>query len=217
MILNEIFSSIDGEGLRQGELATFLRFAGCNLKCSYCDTEYAQEKSNGNEKSIEDIFSIVAKLKNKNITITGGEPLLQSDMITLVKKLAEEGYFVNIETNGSLDIKPYQLDNVMITIDYKTTSSLMKDKMELNNFYILREQDVLKFVIGTKQDMEDVKEILKKPIRAYVYLSPVYNKIEPKNLVDLLKELKEEGFDTSKTKVQVQLHKIIWGSEMRGV
>lgn len=138
-------------------------------------------------------------------------------MITLVKKLAEEGYFVNIETNGSLDIKPYQLDNVMITIDYKTTSSLMKDKMELNNFYILREQDVLKFVIGTKQDMEDVKEILKKPIRAYVYLSPVYNKIEPKNLVDLLKELKEEGFDTSKTKVQVQLHKIIWGSEMRGV
>lgn len=72
MILNEIFSSIDGEGLRQGELATFLRFAGCNLKCSYCDTEYAQEKSNGNEKSIEDIFSIVAKLKNKNITITGG-------------------------------------------------------------------------------------------------------------------------------------------------
>ena len=90
MILNEIFSSIDGEGLRQGELATFLRFAGCNLKCSYCDTEYAQEKSKKKKKSIEDIFSIVAKLKNKNITITGGEPLLQSDMITLVKKLAEE-------------------------------------------------------------------------------------------------------------------------------
>lgn len=217
MIVNEIFSSIDGEGLRQGELATFLRFAGCNLKCSYCDTEYAQEESNGNEKSIEDIFSIVTELNNKNITITGGEPLLQSDMLTLVKRLAEEGYFVNIETNGALDIKPYQLDNVMITVDYKTTSSLMKDKMRLNNFYVLREQDVLKFVIETKQDMEDVKEILKKPIRAYVYLSPVYNKIEPKNLVDLLKELKEEGFDTSKTKVQVQLHKIIWDSEMRGV
>ncbi len=218
MIVNEIFSSIDGEGIRQGELATFIRFAGCNLRCSYCDTKYAQKEEQGTKKSVDEIISIISKLKNRNITITGGEPLLQPKLLELVKKLVELGYYINIETNGSINIKPFQLKNVIITMDYKTSSSLMINKMKIQYLNFLRPQDVLKFVIGTKEDMKDVKRVLKQvKIKSYIYLSPVFNEIEPSKLVDFLKGLNEEGIDTSKTRVQIQLHKVIWDSEMRGV
>lgn len=218
MIVNEIFSSIDGEGIRQGELATFIRFAGCNLNCSYCDTKYAQKKNQGVEKSIDEIISTVKKANIKNITITGGEPLLQKDILTLLKKLVELGYNVNIETNGSINIKPFQLKNAIITMDYKTKSSLMMNHMNSEYINYLRESDVLKFVIGNKEDMKNVKAVLKqKKVKSYIYLSPVFGKIEPSELVDFLKELNEEKFDTSKTRVQIQLHKVIWDSEMRGV
>ena len=218
MIVNEIFSSIDGEGIRQGELATFIRFAGCNLRCSYCDTKYAQKEEQGTKKSVDEIISIISKLKNRNITITGGEPLLQPKLLELVKKLVELGYYINIETNGSINIKPFQSKNVIITMDYKTSSSLMINKMKIQYLNFLRPQDVLKFVIGTKEDMKDVKRVLKQvKIKSYIYLSPVFNEIEPSKLVDFLKGLNEEGIDTSKTRVQIQLHKVIWDSEMRGV
>ena len=218
MIVNEIFSSIDGEGIRQGELATFIRFAGCNLRCSYCDTKYAQKEEQGTKKSVDEIISIISKLKNRNITITGGEPLLQPKLLELVKKLVELGYYINIETNGSINIKPFQLKNVIITMDYKTSSSLMINKMKIQYLNFLRPQDVLKFVIGTKEDMKGVKRVLKQvKIKSYIYLSPVFNEIEPSKLVDFLKGLNEEGIDTSKTRVQIQLHKVIWDSEMRGV
>lgn len=218
MIVNEIFSSIDGEGIRQGELATFIRFAGCNLNCSYCDTKYAQKKNQGVEKSIDEIIETIEKTNIKNITITGGEPLLQKDILKLVERLVELGYNVNIETNGSVNIKPFQLTNVIITMDYKTKSSLMMNHMNLEYIDYLRKNDVLKFVIGDKEDMKNVKDVLKqKQVKSYIYLSPVFGKIEPSELVDFLKELNEEGFDTSKTRVQIQLHKVIWDSEMRGV
>lgn len=218
MIVNEIFSSIDGEGIRQGELATFIRFAGCNLNCSYCDTKYAQKKNQGVEKSIDEIIETIEKTNIKNITITGGEPLLQKDILKLVERLVELGYNVNIETNGSVNIKPFQLTNVIITMDYKTKSSLMMNRMNLKYIDYLRKNDVLKFVIGDKEDMKNVKDVLKqKQVKSYIYLSPVFGKIEPSELVDFLKELNEERFDTSKTRVQIQLHKVIWDSEMRGV
>ncbi len=218
MIVNEIFSSIDGEGIRQGELATFIRFAGCNLNCSYCDTKYAQKKNQGIERSIDEIIETIEKANIKNITITGGEPLLQKDILKLVERLIELGYNVNIETNGSVNIKPFQLTNVIITMDYKTKSSLVMNHMNLEYIDYLRRNDVLKFVIGDKEDMKNVKDVLKqKQVKSYIYLSPVFGKIEPSELVDFLKELNEEGFDTSKTRVQIQLHKVIWNSEMRGV
>lgn len=217
MYVNEIFGSIDGEGLRTGELATFIRLAGCNLRCSYCDTCYALKITDGKKMSIEEIIDEVKKIGYKNITLTGGEPLIHKDVDKLIDELIKNGFYVNIETNGAVDIANYLKNNVLITMDYKTASSGMEEKMLVNNFKMLRENDVLKFVVS-EQDLESIKEILKTyKIKSYIYLSPVFEKIEPKRLVEFLKGLHKEGINTDKIRVQIQLHKIIWNPNERGV
>lgn len=217
LIVNEIFDSIDGEGIRTGELATFIRLAGCNLRCRYCDTRYALLGNQGTKMTIEEIVNKVREVGNINITLTGGEPLLQKHSLELINELINNGFNVNIETNGAMDITPLLDKNVIITLDYKTLSSGMNEKMLLSNFEKLRENDVLKFV-GNRDDLKNIKEVLKTlNIKSYVYLSPIFNEIEPKELVDFLKELRNEGINVSKTRVQVQLHKIIWDPAERGV
>ena len=149
MIVNEIFSSIDGEGIRTGELATFIRLAGCNLRCRYCDTEYALDNNLGSEMNITEILNEVKKYKNRNITLTGGEPLAHKETNKLIEELIKNNYFVNIETNGSIDIEPY-IGKCLITMDYKCKSSLMEKTMLLSNLEKLSETDVLKFVINSE-------------------------------------------------------------------
>lgn len=216
LIVNEIFGSIDGEGIRTGELAIFIRLAGCNLRCRYCDTDYALKINQGNKMSIDEIINKVKEIGYKNITLTGGEPLLQKNSFKLIDKLIENNFNVNIETNGAMDITPLLDKNVIITLDYKTISSGMNDKMLLENHNKLREQDVLKFVCN-KDDFNTIREILKQDIKSYIYLSPIFNEIQPYELVDFLKDLHKEGFNTDKLRVQVQLHKIIWEPSKRGV
>lgn len=212
----EIFGSIDGEGLRTGELATFIRLAGCNLRCRYCDTSYALQMADGEEMTIEDILNKVEEIGYKNITLTGGEPLIHKDVDILVNKLTENGYKVNIETNGSIDIKKYLLDNVLITMDYKTIASGESSKMLLDNINKLRETDVIKFVCNS-EDLSQITRILKKyKPKCYIYLSPIFNEIQPYELVEYLKSINKE-IDTSKIRIQVQLHKIIWEPNERGV
>ena len=213
--VNEIFGSIDGEGVRTGELATFIRLAGCNLRCRYCDTTYALMMTQGNEMSINEILNQVKEIGYKNITLTGGEPLLQPNSYKLIDRLIEEGFNVNIETSGSIDITPLLDKNVIITLDYKTISSGMNNKMT-NNYEKLREQDVLKIVCN-RDDLDSIKSILKSNIKAFIYLSPIYKEIEPYELVEYLKILNKEGYNTDKMRVQVQLHKIIWDPNERGV
>lgn len=217
LIVNEIFYSIDGEGLRTGELATFIRLAGCNLRCRYCDTIYALKEDQGNEITISEIINKVKEINIKNITLTGGEPLLQKNSFKLIDKLINNNFKVNIETNGAIDITPLLDKDVIITLDYKTISSKMNNKMILNNYKNLRENDVLKFVCN-KEDFEDIKDILKEnDIKSYIYLSPIYKEIEPYELVDFLKQLHKEKINTDKIRVQIQLHKIIWDPNERGV
>ncbi len=218
MRVNEIFGSIDGEGLRTGELATFIRLAGCNLRCSYCDTCYALKVSDAEEMTISEILKKVKNIGYKNVTLTGGEPLIHKDVEQLVSELGKNGYNVNIETNGSVPIDKYILnDNVLITMDYKLPSSDVEHTMNLNNLKILRPTDVLKFVVG-KNDAERLKEIVNTySIKSYIYLSPVFGEVKPAELVDLMKLMHKEGCDTSKMRVQVQLHKIIWNPNERGV
>lgn len=220
--VNEIFASINGEGTLSGELAIFLRLSGCNLKCSYCDTKYAQEPKSGYEMTIDEIVEKISEYKGyKNITITGGEPLFRKNIQELLATLAELGYILNIETNGSIDLIPY-LDkeyskNIIFCCDYKLPSSFEEHKMCLSNISKLRANDVLKFVIGSKEDLIKVLSIIQqyKP-SSYIYLSAVFGKITPREIV-------EEALtwapiaDTSKLRVQLQLHKFIWGPEMRGV
>lgn len=214
MKLVEIFDSIDGEGIRAGELTTFIRFAGCNLRCSYCDTQYAQQNSFAENVSQENIIAQVRRIGNRNITITGGEPLLQKELPELLEKLTD--YSVNIETNGSVDILPFQRSNTIITMDYKCPSSGMEKSMFTENLSNLRGRDVLKFVMQD-EDFSRVTELLTQHrIRSWIFFSPVFGKMDPKNLVEYLKRLRST-IPAQKMRVQLQLHKVIWPVDMRGV
>ena len=216
MIVNEIFYSIDGEGIRTGELAIFIRLTGCNLNCSYCDTKYALKKDAGTKMTIEEILKEIKKYNCKNITITGGEPLFHNNINKLIDKLIKNNYKVNIETNGTIDISPY-LNKCLITMDYKLPSSNMEKAMKLDNLEKLTNNDVLKFVTE-KSDFPKIEEILKKyKIKSYIYISPVFGKVEPEEIVEFMKEMNYKGINTEKLRIQVQLHKIIWDPEKRGV
>lgn len=218
MVVNEIFDSIDGEGLRAGELATFIRLAGCNMRCRYCDTSYALTHRDGVEMTVEDILDKVKKIGNTNITLTGGEPLIHKDVEKLIFLLTFNGFYVNIETNGSVDVSRYLSNNkVLLTVDYKTVSSGENGKMDMSLLNQLRDTDVIKCVMNS-EDKEDIRCMLKKlTSHTYIYLSPIFGEIEPSEIVDFMKQLKEEGFDVSKMRIQLQLHKFIWDPSKRGV
>ena len=207
----EIFKSIDGEGIRVGYPVTFIRLAGCNLRCNYCDTKYSYEDEKFTEMTPQKIYNQVYKLGGKRITLTGGEPLIHKDVKVLVDLLIQKGYEVNIETNGSVDITLFLDKHTIITMDYKCASSDMEDKMLLDNISKLRKQDVLKFVVSDDNDLDTVQRIYQNT-KATVYISPVFGRIEPKQIVEYMLENNMEN-----CRVQVQLHKIIWNPEERGV
>lgn len=209
----EIFKSIDGEGIRAGFPVTFIRLAGCNLKCSYCDSQYAcQNVLSYPDMSIEQIVRKVYELGCKRITLTGGEPLIHEDAESLIRILYDLDFEVNVETNGSQDIRRYvNYKNIIITLDYKCPTSDMESKMALYNLPHLRETDVLKFVVGSKEDL-DVCRRISKFTRAQVFISPVFGKIEPKEIVEYMLEN-----DMYNCRIQLQLHKYIWDPNERGV
>ena len=217
MKIVEIFNSIDGEGIRTGQPCTFIRLAGCNLRCSYCDTGYALEAGDGREMTIPEILAKVRRIGYRHVTLTGGEPLVHPGAEELIDALLEEGHLVNIETNGSVPVRPYQKPGVMITMDWKCPGSGMEEAMLPENPELLREGDVLKFVCEAS-DFDEVRRVLEEhSLRCWVYLSPVFGKVRPEQLVDFLKSLADSGMDTEKIRVQVQLHKVIWDPEERGV
>lgn len=204
--VNEIFDSIDGEGRRAGELTSFIRLTGCNLRCKYCDSTYTF--CEGKEMEIKDI---VKKVSYKNVTLTGGEPLHQNvhELLNELKK-----HDVNIETNGSIYIAPYmEHKNAWFTIDYKCACSGMSRYMHSKNFKILRSQDVLKFVVGSHSDLDQALEVCRmyQP-RCQVYVSPVFGDIDPKDIVEYMKQHNLQDW-----RIQLQLHKFIWNPMKRGV
>ena len=208
----EIFKSIDGEGNRAGLPTTFIRLYGCNLNCSYCDTRYGCEDDNYKIMSIKQILDKVKELDCNSITITGGEPLIHPGIEQLIDTLYGMGYWINIETNGTQKIQHYGSDRLFFTVDYKCPSSGMTEKMACN-FEDLDKDDVLKFVVGSHEDMVSALEFLETHnIKTNVYFSPVFGKIEPVQIVDFLIRHK-----LNDCKVQLQLHKIIWNPEKKGV
>lgn len=234
----EIFNSIDGEGRRAGELTTFIRLYGCNLRCSYCDTTYSYDKdSEYTEMSIDEIVEECSKYYTKNITVTGGEPLVHSDIQWLLTALSEYEFDVNVETNGSVDISSYFIEhnngewvqnekykNVWFTIDYKCPTSNMMNKMCMSNFTNSYLNTVYKFVVGSKEDLLAAYEIIKNHIYRNkhillgnsVYLSPVFGQIEPKEIVEFMQD-KHLYNESVPIKVQLQLHKFIWDVNQKGV
>lgn len=214
----EKFVSINGEASRAGELAVFIRFRGCNLNCAYCDTKWAGSPDSPAEMlSAEELVEYVKSTGVVNVTLTGGEPLLQENLYELIEGLAQIGCSVEIETNGSQPI--VELSRMpcrpLFTLDYKLPSSGMEDKMLMENYEYLGDNDVVKFVAGSHADLEKAAEIIGKydlSVRCKVYLSPIYGKIEPEEMVDFMIEK-----NLNAVRLQLQLHKFIWDPEKRGV
>ena len=214
----EKFTSINGEGTRAGELAVFIRFKGCNLRCSYCDTMWANEpECPYKEETPEEILNYVLGTGIHNVTLTGGEPLLQKDIRDLIHLLLKAGLQVEIETNGSVDIAEFKAlgGNVSYTLDYKCPSSGMESDMCLANYNYIDKNDSVKFVVGSQEDLEKCLEIIREYAldeRTRVFISPVYGSIDPADIVDFMIE---NGMND--VKLQLQLHKFIWDPEERGV
>lgn len=215
----ETFSSINGEGIKAGQLAFFIRFTGCNLNCSYCDTKWANAPdAHFALMTDSEIIAEVRKSGIKNVTVTGGEPLIQQDIIPLLKKICENGNYVEIETNGAADISGVAemgADRPALTMDYKLPSSGMESFMLRSNFRLLDSRDTVKFVSGSIEDLERAAEIISEyrlTEKCHVYLSPVFGKIVPEEMVKFMLEKKLNGVN-----LQLQLHKYIWDPNMRGV
>lgn len=217
----EKFISIDGEGPMAGALAVFIRFQGCNLRCQWCDTQYSWEEEPQTEfLTVEEIWNYIKETGVKHITLTGGEPLLQTEIGRLLELLMKAPeYLVHIETNGSIDIKSfkecYPSKQIRYILDYKLPDSQMENKMDLNNLNQVEKQDVYKFVVASEKDLERAYEVITSyqlMEKCQVYLSPVTTRIEPSRIVEFMKDK-----NLGKLKLQLQLHKIIWDKESRGV
>ncbi|WP_296959679.1 putative 7-carboxy-7-deazaguanine synthase QueE [uncultured Dialister sp.] len=214
--VTEIFDSIDGEGKRTGYMAVFLRLAGCNLRCSYCDTAYSLTLEDTEEAlTEEEVLSRIRAYPWKRVTITGGEPMLHP-LHHLCEVLGEEGYDINIETNGAVPLWRERPEGVFYTMDFKCSGSGMKSYMNLDNFKLLTGKDVLKFVVSSEEDLHEMKEIVNHRFSSAhhpeFFVSPVWGRIEPAELVEYVRKNRLQD-----VRVQVQLHKIIWDPDRRGV
>lgn len=209
--VNEIFFSIQGESTLAGLPCIFIRLTYCNLRCSYCDTEYAFFE--GTEMSIDEILSEVKKYYCKLVEVTGGEPLVQQESLQLLKILCDCGYDVMLETSGSLPIA--EIDKrVKIIMDLKTPSSGMMNKNLFSNIDFLKPTDEIKFVIGDREDYQWSKQIINKfklTDKFIVLMGCVFEKLQPTELAKWILE------DNLNVRLQLQLHKFIWDSTLRGV
>lgn len=227
MQISEIFDSIDGEGIRSGKLCTFIRTFGCNLRCSYCDSMYAVEGKYSDipprEMGINEILSYVNR-DYRRVTVTGGEPLLFPDTVRLVNRLCQMDYEVNIETNGSCDIVAFRdmieySENLFFTIDFKLPSSGEMYSMRLSNFENLKERDVLKLVIGSQEDLSVALGVARDVVEKYgknaphIFVGVVFGSFE---LSDVIAEFMKDS-QLKDVRFQIQMHKIIWDPDKRGV
>jgi 7-carboxy-7-deazaguanine synthase len=211
--INEIFCSIQGESSYAGLPCVFVRLTGCNMRCSYCDTKYAYTE--GTDMTVEQVMEKVKSYKTEIVEVTGGEPLVQDAVPGLIKNLLDERYSVLLETNGSMDISV--VDNRCVKImDIKCPSSGEAGKTFQQNIRRLSEKDEIKFVIGDRKDFDYAKEMIRlvgkeNPHVTKMLLSPLYGVLHPETLAQWIIT------DKLNVRLQLQLHKIIWGEEARGV
>ena len=237
----EIFKSIEGEGLRTGLPAVFVRLHGCNLRCSYCDSMYAVEGSDFWFMNVGEILAAVEKYHAESsvkcVTLTGGEPLIHADVENLLTALSEAGFEVNVETNGTVPCK-WRLPGLFYTMDWKCKSSGMSDRMKMENLATLCKDDVLKFVVGSVEDLQETESVvaqlsqildhssriadgsLQKSASApsnmpHIFVSPVFGKLPYEEIVNWM--LSSSVMTQNNARFQVQLHKIVWDPDLRGV
>jgi 7-carboxy-7-deazaguanine synthase len=204
MELSEIFYSLQGESSYAGLPCVFVRLAGCNLRCTYCDTKYAYEPEF--VLSIDEILKEVEKYHPvKLIEITGGEPLLQTDSVELMKLLINKKYDVLLETNNSISLKDVPQEVIKI-VDFKTPSSGMCNSILWDNIKYFSDHDELKFVIADRQDFDWSIGIIKKYKlqNQNILFSPIYKIMDKQVLADWILEKKIP------IRLNLQLHKLVW-------
>lgn len=209
--VNEIFYSIQGEGSKAGLPCIFIRLTYCNLRCSYCDTEYAFYE--GSDMSIDEIVQEISNYDCNLVEVTGGEPLVQMESLDLMEQLCDKGYNVMLETGGSLPIMNID-KRVKIIIDFKCPTSKMIKKNDYNNINFLKPIDEVKFVIGNREDYEWTKNLIKKydlTSKCEILFSTVFGSLENRELVEWILK------DNLKVRFQTQLHKYIWEPDRKGV
>ena len=209
--INEIYLSVQGESTHTGLPCIFIRLTGCNLRCSWCDTAYAFHE--GKNMSIDEILQKVENFGIHLVEITGGEPLMQDNVYALMKKLIEKGYKVMLETGGSISLERVPKDVIKI-MDLKCPGSGEQEKNNLDNLKLLAPHDEVKFVILDRKDYEWSRDIIKKykiNETAHILISPVFDKLELKEMVKWILE------DQLPVRLQTQLHKIIWDKNTIGV
>ncbi len=189
----------------------FVRLAGCNLRCSYCDTTYAYDE--GTDMDISKIVSRVESYHCPVVEITGGEPLMQEETPALISTLLDSGYKVLLETNGSFDISTVDKRCVKI-IDIKCPSSGEEKSNDFKNLDRIKDKDEIKFVIGNKTDYEFAKTVLtdlreKTDVDSIIHFSPVFGQMDPDVLAKWILE------DHLNVRLQIQIHKVIWGIDTR--
>jgi 7-carboxy-7-deazaguanine synthase len=207
----EIFTSIQGESSFAGMPCTFIRLTGCNLRCSYCDTSYAYY--GGQELAVDEIIKEVKGAGINLVEITGGEPLLQKEVLHLSKRLVEEKYTVLVETNGSQSIKEIDRKAVVI-LDIKTPGSGMSKEMDFSNLDYIKNSDQIKFVITNREDYEWAKEIIQRYSlieKCHILFSPAFGILPPENLAKWMIS------DKVKIRLNLQLHKYIFSPEQWGI
>jgi 7-carboxy-7-deazaguanine synthase len=209
--VNEIFYSIQGEGSKAGLPCIFIRLTYCNLRCSYCDTEYAFYE--GSDMSIDEIIQEISNYDCNLVEVTGGEPLVQMESLDLMEQLCDKGYNVMLETGGSLPIMNID-KRVKIIIDFKCPTSKMMKKNDYNNINFLKPIDEVKFVIGNREDYEWTKNLIEKydlTSKCEILFSTVFGSLENRELVEWILK------DNLKVRFQTQLHKYIWEPDRKGV
>jgi 7-carboxy-7-deazaguanine synthase len=215
LTINEIFYSIQGESTFAGKPCIFVRLTGCDLRCTYCDTEYAFYE--GKRRTVDDIMAEVAKHPCKLVEVTGGEPLLQKRVHTLMSRLCDEGYTVLIETSGAHDIGPIDT-RVHRIMDLKTPSSGECDRNRMANLPLLGVRDEVKFVIGSDEDYEWAKAQVLAGVPGWsdrvnaILFSPVFGRMTP---LELATRVMADALP--RVRMQLQMHKLIWEPNQRGV
>ncbi len=203
----EIFYSLQGESSRVGLPTIFIRLSGCPMRCHYCDTAYAFQ--GGSMMEIDDIMASIKQYDTRFVTVTGGEPLAQKEVIHLLKTLADSNYEVSIETGGGLSIKEVD-QRIKIILDIKTPESGEETKNHWANLDMISAKDEIKFVLCSREDYDWAKKILdqyKLTQKCSVLFSPVYQKLDVTDLGDWILK------DQLHVRMQIQLHKLLWGEK----
>jgi 7-carboxy-7-deazaguanine synthase len=203
----EIFYSLQGESSRVGLPTIFIRLSGCPMRCHYCDTAYAFQ--GGSMMTIDEIIKTIKKYDTPYVTVTGGEPLAQKEVLSLLKVLADQNYEVSLETGGGVSIKEVD-PRIKIILDIKTPESGEEKKNHWDNLNLIHSKDEIKFVLCSREDYDWAKKILnqyKLAEKCDVLFSPVYQKLNTTNLGNWILE------DQLPVRMQIQLHKLLWGEK----